>query len=109
MGRPVIAQIEEVYYPILALVGIPANILTILILTREKCGLSRCITRYFMGMAAADLLNMTTGIFDAKKLMQNITDENLDISMNDVEKTFRSQALENLSQREDFRQRLGSK
>ncbi|XP_038642630.1 probable G-protein coupled receptor 139 [Scyliorhinus canicula] len=35
---------------------IPVNVLAIVILSRGKCGLSRCITIYLVGMAAADLL-----------------------------------------------------
>uniref|UniRef100_UPI00398EA941 probable G-protein coupled receptor 139 n=1 Tax=Pristiophorus japonicus TaxID=55135 RepID=UPI00398EA941 len=56
MGQPVIIQIENIYYPILAIVGLPANLLTIIILSRGKCGLSQCITRYLVAMAAADLM-----------------------------------------------------
>uniref|UniRef100_UPI00398EF098 probable G-protein coupled receptor 139 n=1 Tax=Pristiophorus japonicus TaxID=55135 RepID=UPI00398EF098 len=56
MGQSVIPQIEEIYYPILALVGIPSNLVAIVILSRGKCGLSKCITRYLVAMAAADLL-----------------------------------------------------
>ncbi|XP_067834316.1 probable G-protein coupled receptor 139 [Heptranchias perlo] len=32
------------------------NLLTIVILSRGKCGLSKCVTRYLVSMAAADLL-----------------------------------------------------
>lgn len=32
------------------------NIVTIIILSRGRCGLTRCITRYLVGMAATDLL-----------------------------------------------------
>ncbi|XP_062903869.1 probable G-protein coupled receptor 139 [Mobula hypostoma] len=32
------------------------NLLAIVILSRGKCGLSKCVTRYLVGMAAADLL-----------------------------------------------------
>ncbi|XP_067830243.1 probable G-protein coupled receptor 139 [Heptranchias perlo] len=56
MGQPVIIQIEHIYYPIIATVGIPANLLTIVILSRGSCDLSKCITRYLVAMAAADLL-----------------------------------------------------
>uniref|UniRef100_UPI00398F7B13 probable G-protein coupled receptor 139 n=1 Tax=Pristiophorus japonicus TaxID=55135 RepID=UPI00398F7B13 len=56
MGQPVIKQIENIYYPILAIVGLPANLVTIVILSRGKCGLSKCITRYLVAMAAADLM-----------------------------------------------------
>ncbi|XP_067829896.1 probable G-protein coupled receptor 139 [Heptranchias perlo] len=61
MGQPVIIQIENIYYPILAIVGVPANLVTIVILSRANCGLSRCVTRYLVAMAAADLLVL---IFD---------------------------------------------
>ncbi|XP_067830244.1 probable G-protein coupled receptor 139 [Heptranchias perlo] len=56
MRQPVIIQIESIYYPILAAVGIPANLVTIVILSRGSYGLSKCITRYLVAMAAADLL-----------------------------------------------------
>ncbi|XP_067907403.1 probable G-protein coupled receptor 139 [Heterodontus francisci] len=56
MGYPLIYQIEDIYYPVLAGVGIPVNLVAIVILSRGKCGLSRCITHYLVGMAAADLL-----------------------------------------------------
>ncbi|XP_048392958.1 probable G-protein coupled receptor 139 [Stegostoma tigrinum] len=49
-------QIEDIYYPVLAVVGILVNSVAILILSRGKCGLSKCITHYLVAMAAADLL-----------------------------------------------------
>ncbi|XP_067829825.1 probable G-protein coupled receptor 139 [Heptranchias perlo] len=55
MGLPVIIQIENIYYPILAIVGVPANLVTIVILSRGSYGLSKCITRYLVAMAVADL------------------------------------------------------
>uniref|UniRef100_UPI00398ECDF4 probable G-protein coupled receptor 139 n=1 Tax=Pristiophorus japonicus TaxID=55135 RepID=UPI00398ECDF4 len=61
MEKPVIIQIENIYYPILAIVGLPANLVTIVILSRGKCGLSKCITHYLVSMAAADLMVL---IFD---------------------------------------------
>ncbi|XP_067878794.1 probable G-protein coupled receptor 139 [Heterodontus francisci] len=39
-----------------ALGAIVVNLVAIVILSRGKCGLSKCITRYLVGMAAADLL-----------------------------------------------------
>ncbi|XP_067833419.1 probable G-protein coupled receptor 139 [Heptranchias perlo] len=45
-----------ILFPTLADVGIPVNLLTIVILSRGKCGLSKCVTRYLVAMAAADLL-----------------------------------------------------
>ncbi|XP_067835222.1 probable G-protein coupled receptor 139 [Heptranchias perlo] len=55
MDYPVIFEIERIYYPVLAAVGITVNLVAIVILSRGKCGLSKCITRYLVGMAAADL------------------------------------------------------
>ncbi|XP_048376286.1 probable G-protein coupled receptor 139 isoform X2 [Stegostoma tigrinum] len=55
MGQPVIIQVENICYPILAIVGVPANLVTIIILSREICDLSKCVTRYFVAMAVADL------------------------------------------------------
>ncbi|XP_067900928.1 probable G-protein coupled receptor 139 isoform X1 [Heterodontus francisci] len=54
--QAVLFDIEKIYYPILAAVGIPVNLLTIVILSRGNCGLSKCVTRYLVAMAAADLL-----------------------------------------------------
>ncbi|XP_067865175.1 probable G-protein coupled receptor 139 [Heterodontus francisci] len=61
MNQPVIIKIESVYYPILAIVGVPANLVTIAILSHGNCGLSKCITRYLVAMAVADLMFL---IFD---------------------------------------------
>uniref|UniRef100_UPI00398F290A probable G-protein coupled receptor 139 n=1 Tax=Pristiophorus japonicus TaxID=55135 RepID=UPI00398F290A len=47
---------QYIYYPVLAVVGFAVNILTIVILPRGKCGLSRCVTRYLVAMAVTDLL-----------------------------------------------------
>uniref|UniRef100_UPI00398EBAA1 probable G-protein coupled receptor 139 n=1 Tax=Pristiophorus japonicus TaxID=55135 RepID=UPI00398EBAA1 len=55
-------EIEKIYYPILAVVGVTANSMTIVILSRGKCGLSKCVTRYLVAMAAADLLVVTTDL-----------------------------------------------
>uniref|UniRef100_UPI00398F7973 probable G-protein coupled receptor 139 n=1 Tax=Pristiophorus japonicus TaxID=55135 RepID=UPI00398F7973 len=49
-------SVQKVYYPLLAAVGVPANLVTIVILSRGKCGLSKCVTCYLVAMAAADLL-----------------------------------------------------
>ncbi|XP_067856982.1 probable G-protein coupled receptor 139 [Heptranchias perlo] len=49
-------SIQLMYYPLLAAVGVPVNLLTIVILSRGKCALSKCVTRYLVSMAAADLL-----------------------------------------------------
>ncbi|XP_042202497.1 probable G-protein coupled receptor 139, partial [Callorhinchus milii] len=37
-------------------IGIAANLLAIVVLSRGKCGLSKCITLYMVAMAVADLL-----------------------------------------------------
>ncbi|XP_067865181.1 probable G-protein coupled receptor 139 [Heterodontus francisci] len=47
----------------------PGNLLSIVILRRGKCGLTKCITRYMVAMAAADLLVI---IFDV--IMYEIND-----------------------------------
>ncbi|XP_067875331.1 probable G-protein coupled receptor 139 [Heterodontus francisci] len=60
MEYPVMFQIERIYYPILAAVGVPVNLVAIVILSRGKCGLSKCITLYLVGMAVADLLVVIT-------------------------------------------------
>ncbi|XP_067909536.1 probable G-protein coupled receptor 139 [Heterodontus francisci] len=60
MGYPVIFQVEDIYYPLLATIGVPVNLVAIVILTRGKCGLSKCITVYLVGMAVADLLVVIT-------------------------------------------------
>uniref|UniRef100_UPI00398F65ED probable G-protein coupled receptor 139 n=1 Tax=Pristiophorus japonicus TaxID=55135 RepID=UPI00398F65ED len=58
MARPTILQFRDIYYPFLAAFGVPANLLTIVILSRGNCGLSKCISVYMVAMATADLLVM---------------------------------------------------
>ncbi|XP_078280434.1 putative G-protein coupled receptor 139 [Rhinoraja longicauda] len=48
--------IQPVYYPLLGAVAVPVNMVTIVILSRGKCGLSKGVTRYLVAMATADLL-----------------------------------------------------
>ncbi|XP_041032629.1 probable G-protein coupled receptor 139 [Carcharodon carcharias] len=60
MHEPVTGQVYAIYYPILAAIGIPVNILAIVILNRRNCGLSKCITHYLVSMAAADLMVVIT-------------------------------------------------
>ncbi|XP_067882739.1 probable G-protein coupled receptor 139 [Heterodontus francisci] len=60
MGYPVIGQIARIYYPVLAAIGVPVNLVAIVILSRGKCGLSKCITLYLVGMAVSDLLVVIT-------------------------------------------------
>ncbi|XP_067894303.1 probable G-protein coupled receptor 139 [Heterodontus francisci] len=55
-------QIEDIYYPFLAVVGVLVNSVAILILSRGKCGLSKCITHYLVAMAVADLLVIFTDV-----------------------------------------------
>ncbi|XP_059509233.1 probable G-protein coupled receptor 139 [Stegostoma tigrinum] len=54
--RMVLQIMQFIYYPILAIVSVPANVVTIVILSQEKCGLSRCVSHYLVAMATADLL-----------------------------------------------------
>ncbi|XP_067865913.1 probable G-protein coupled receptor 139 [Heterodontus francisci] len=51
-----IDSILKIYYPFLAVIGVPINLLAIVILSRGKCGLSTCTTHYLVAMATADLL-----------------------------------------------------
>ncbi|XP_072405837.1 probable G-protein coupled receptor 139 [Chiloscyllium punctatum] len=46
----------EILFPILAVFGIPANLMTVLILSQGKCGLSKGITLYMTAMATGDLM-----------------------------------------------------
>ncbi|XP_062895488.1 probable G-protein coupled receptor 139 [Mobula hypostoma] len=48
--------IQVIYYPGHAIIALPVHLVTILILSRGKCGLSRVVTRYLVAMAAADLM-----------------------------------------------------
>ncbi|XP_072884222.1 probable G-protein coupled receptor 139 [Hemitrygon akajei] len=66
MGYPAIYTIVSIYYPILAAVGIPVNLIAIVILSRGKCGLSKCITCYLVGMAAADFMVVVIAIIAEK-------------------------------------------
>ncbi|XP_078061496.1 putative G-protein coupled receptor 139 [Mustelus asterias] len=51
-----ISDAAAVYYPTLATVGVPVNLVTIAILSIKNCGLSKCITCYLVAMATADLM-----------------------------------------------------
>ncbi|XP_032874706.1 probable G-protein coupled receptor 139 [Amblyraja radiata] len=55
MSRLLHLSVEYYYYPVLASIGVPVNLLAIVVLSRGKCGLSKCITRYLVAMATADL------------------------------------------------------
>ncbi|XP_060701670.1 probable G-protein coupled receptor 139 [Hemiscyllium ocellatum] len=52
----------SIYYPFLAVIGIPANLVVIIILARKTCGLSGCITYYLVAMATTDLLVIVTAV-----------------------------------------------
>ncbi|XP_059499606.1 probable G-protein coupled receptor 139 [Stegostoma tigrinum] len=52
----VLMVIQGGYYPILAIVGVPVNVVTIYVLLYKDCGLSPCVRRYLGAMAVADLL-----------------------------------------------------
>ncbi|XP_048475348.1 probable G-protein coupled receptor 139 [Rhincodon typus] len=52
----------SIYYPIIAVIGIPANLVVIVILSQRTCGLSGCITYYLISMAVTDLLVIVTAV-----------------------------------------------
>ncbi|XP_072356757.1 probable G-protein coupled receptor 139 [Scyliorhinus torazame] len=62
MGSPVLDKVKSIYYPILATIGVPVNFVAMVILSRRKCGLSKCVTRYLVAMAATDLLVVVTDV-----------------------------------------------
>ncbi|XP_059815432.1 probable G-protein coupled receptor 139 [Hypanus sabinus] len=47
---------RRICYPVIAAIGVPVNLVAIVILSRGKCGLSKGITRYLVAMAVADLM-----------------------------------------------------
>ncbi|XP_048456298.1 probable G-protein coupled receptor 139 [Rhincodon typus] len=52
----VLLIIQAGYYPVLAIVGVPVNVVTTYVLLYKDCGLSSCVRRYLGAMAVADLL-----------------------------------------------------
>ncbi|XP_078264967.1 putative G-protein coupled receptor 139 [Rhinoraja longicauda] len=56
MGDLVFLLVQDVFYHSLAVVGVTANLITIVILCRGSCGLAGCTVRYLVSMAGADLL-----------------------------------------------------
>ncbi|XP_067837585.1 probable G-protein coupled receptor 139 [Heptranchias perlo] len=62
MHAPVTGPVFAIYYPVFAAIGVPANLVAIVILSRGRCGLSRCITRYLVSMAVTDLLVVITAV-----------------------------------------------
>ncbi|XP_072417211.1 probable G-protein coupled receptor 139 [Chiloscyllium punctatum] len=61
MHQP-IQFVRKIYYLMLAVIGVPVNVLAIVVLSQGKCGLSPCITLYLVAMAAADLLAIITDV-----------------------------------------------
>uniref|UniRef100_UPI00398F05BD probable G-protein coupled receptor 139 n=1 Tax=Pristiophorus japonicus TaxID=55135 RepID=UPI00398F05BD len=57
-----IQHAQRICYMIIAVIGVPVNLVAIVVLSRGKCGLSNCTTRYLVAMAAADLLVVITGV-----------------------------------------------
>uniref|UniRef100_UPI00398EDE1C mu-type opioid receptor-like n=1 Tax=Pristiophorus japonicus TaxID=55135 RepID=UPI00398EDE1C len=53
---------KRICYTFIAVIGVPVNLVAIVILSRGKCGLSTCTTRYLVAMAAADLLVVITEV-----------------------------------------------
>uniref|UniRef100_UPI00398F540D probable G-protein coupled receptor 139 n=1 Tax=Pristiophorus japonicus TaxID=55135 RepID=UPI00398F540D len=53
---------QRICYTIIAIIGVPVNLVAIVILSRGKCGLSTCTTRYLVAMATADLLVVITDV-----------------------------------------------
>ncbi|XP_072357602.1 probable G-protein coupled receptor 139 [Scyliorhinus torazame] len=51
-----------IYYPALAVIGVPANLTVIVILSRRRCGLSGCNTYYLVSMVVSDLFVMVTAV-----------------------------------------------
>ncbi|XP_048476010.1 probable G-protein coupled receptor 139 [Rhincodon typus] len=62
MAYLIVWQIEDVFFPLISAIGVPVNLLALVILSRGKCGLSKCVTQYLIGMAVADFLVV---VFDA--------------------------------------------
>ncbi|XP_072132547.1 uncharacterized protein [Mobula birostris] len=52
----VFVTIQEIFFPVLAIIALPVNMVTVFILSRGKCSLSRVVTCYLVAMAVADLL-----------------------------------------------------
>ncbi|XP_067837587.1 probable G-protein coupled receptor 139 [Heptranchias perlo] len=62
MHSPPRGLVYAIYYTVLAAVAVPVNLVAIVILSRGRCGLSRCITRYLVSMAVTDLLVIITAV-----------------------------------------------
>ncbi|XP_067837583.1 probable G-protein coupled receptor 139 [Heptranchias perlo] len=62
MHSPPRGLVYAIYYTVLAVVAVPVILVAIVILSRGRCGLSRCITRYLVSMAVTDLLVIITAV-----------------------------------------------
>ncbi|XP_067869841.1 probable G-protein coupled receptor 139 [Heterodontus francisci] len=62
MHARVTGLVFAIYYPVFAAIAVVANLVSIVILSRGRCGLSRCITRYLISMAVSDILVIFTGV-----------------------------------------------
>ncbi|XP_067883123.1 probable G-protein coupled receptor 139 [Heterodontus francisci] len=61
MHRPM-QWVRNIFYVTLAIIGVPVNLVSIVILSKGNCGLSSCTTRYLVAMSTADLLVIITEI-----------------------------------------------
>ncbi|XP_072884118.1 probable G-protein coupled receptor 139 [Hemitrygon akajei] len=62
MHTPPRGLVYAIYYTALAVIAVPVNIVAIVILSRGKCGLSRCISWYLVSMATTDLVVILTAV-----------------------------------------------
>uniref|UniRef100_UPI00398EFE16 probable G-protein coupled receptor 139 n=1 Tax=Pristiophorus japonicus TaxID=55135 RepID=UPI00398EFE16 len=60
MHAPPRGRVYAIYYTALAAIAVPVNIMAIVILSRGRCGLPNCITRYLLSMT--DLLVIFTAV-----------------------------------------------
>ncbi|XP_059814456.1 probable G-protein coupled receptor 139 [Hypanus sabinus] len=65
----VLVAIQVIFFPVLAIIALPVNTVTILVLSRGKCGLSRAVTYYLVAMAVADLLFLILDLILSKILI----------------------------------------
>ncbi|XP_069761005.1 probable G-protein coupled receptor 139 [Narcine bancroftii] len=55
-------QLKDVQFRVNDKILLCVNLIAICILCRGKCGLSKCVSRYLVGMAAADLMAVVIGV-----------------------------------------------
>ncbi|XP_072132072.1 probable G-protein coupled receptor 139 [Mobula birostris] len=55
-------SVRKIWYMVIAVIGVPVNIVAIVILFRGKCGLSTCTTHYLVAMATADLMTIVFAV-----------------------------------------------